>query len=58
MWGGFQGQGVKTITVARASAKLVARLVPDQDPDAVFEVRHPVITIVQEITIAGKLPSG
>lgn len=35
--GGYQGEGMKTVLPARASAKLDFRLVPDQDPDAVFE---------------------
>jgi len=32
---GFQGKGAKTVLPARASAKLSARLVPDQDPDEI-----------------------
>lgn len=34
---GYGGEGMKTIIPHRASAKLDTRLVPDQDPDRVFE---------------------
>jgi acetylornithine deacetylase/succinyl-diaminopimelate desuccinylase-like protein len=32
IWGGFDGEGAKTVLPARAGAKLSCRLVPDQDP--------------------------
>jgi acetylornithine deacetylase/succinyl-diaminopimelate desuccinylase-like protein len=35
--GGFTGEGVKTVIPAQATAKVSMRLVPDQDPDRIFE---------------------
>jgi acetylornithine deacetylase/succinyl-diaminopimelate desuccinylase-like protein len=35
--GGFVGEGSKTVIPARAKAKVSMRLVPKQDPDAIFE---------------------
>jgi succinyl-diaminopimelate desuccinylase len=37
LWGGYQGEGAKTVLPARAGAKLSFRLVPDQEPDQIVE---------------------
>ncbi|MDI3342077.1 MAG: dipeptidase [Sphaerobacter sp.] len=42
IWGGFQGDGVKTVTPCAAHIKITCRLVPDQDPEEILDLieRH------------------
>ncbi|HEY8476053.1 MAG TPA: dipeptidase [Chloroflexota bacterium] len=38
IWGGFTGEGSKTVLPSRAAAKVSFRLVPDQDPNRVADL--------------------
>ena len=38
LWGGFTGNGAKTVTPCEAHLKLTCRLVPDQDPDRILDL--------------------
>jgi acetylornithine deacetylase/succinyl-diaminopimelate desuccinylase-like protein len=37
IWGGYQGEGTKTVIASEACAKVSFRLVGDQDPEAIIE---------------------
>jgi len=50
IWGGFQGEGSKTIIPAHAHAKITCRLVPDQDPSRITDL---LVSYITEIAPPG-----
>lgn len=38
LWGGFQGEGMKTVTPCEAHAKITCRLVADQEPGRILDL--------------------
>ena len=60
MWGGFQGEGVKTVIPSQAHAKITCRLVPRQDPEDIAEKigQHLRKVCPEEISITVKRGNG
>ncbi|MCZ8538068.1 dipeptidase [Paenisporosarcina quisquiliarum] len=56
VFGGFSGEGIKTVLPAEAGAKITCRLVPDQDPDEIVEKlkahieKHKPVGVTVEVT--------
>lgn len=50
IWGGYTGEGTKTILPAKASAKISMRLVPHQDPE---EIARLAISHIKSLAPAG-----
>ncbi|GGK23563.1 hypothetical protein GCM10008955_16480 [Deinococcus malanensis] len=50
IWGGYQGEGSKTVIAAKAGAKVSMRLVPGQDPDRITQL---ITEYVPQIAPAG-----
>ncbi|MHC5113683.1 MAG: dipeptidase [Planctomycetota bacterium] len=50
IWGGYTGEGAKTVIPAHASAKLSCRLVADQDPKAIYDG---IVRFLEERTPTG-----
>ncbi len=51
IWGGFSGEGAKTVIPAEAHAKISARLVPDQNPKEIFRLLKSTIKKVAPKTV-------
>ena len=64
IWGGYQGEGVRTILPPAAGAKLSLRLVADQDPDEVADLvrahvaRHTPPQLRSEVTVHAGAPAA
>lgn len=62
IWGGFTGNGAKTVLPAKAHAKFSCRLVPDQTPDEIAEkakafleeIAHPSVKVDASIHHGGQ----
>ncbi|HSR11869.1 MAG TPA: dipeptidase, partial [Thermodesulfobacteriota bacterium] len=50
LWGGFQGEGLKTVLPSKASAKISCRIVADQDPAKITDL---VIRHIRKVTPPG-----
>jgi acetylornithine deacetylase/succinyl-diaminopimelate desuccinylase-like protein len=62
VFGGFTGEGMKTVIPARTTAKVSMRLVPDQDPEKIFPVLESYVAslsspgITTNVTKLGSTP--
>lgn len=57
IWGGYQGQGAKTVLPSVAGAKVSMRLVPNQDPDKVAELFEKYIKKIAPKSVKVKVTS-
>jgi len=59
VWGGYQGDGAKTVIACEAHAKLSCRLVAGQDPEGIFEkIKSYIASIVPDGIEARVTPIG
>lgn len=51
LWGGYQGEGAKTVLPAKAGAKVSMRLVPNQDPNKIAELFEKYVLSIAPDTV-------
>ena len=57
IWGGFQGEGAKTVLPSKASAKISMRLVPNQDPEKIEKLFSDFVHKITPATVKVKVTS-
>ena len=55
IWGGFQGEGAKTVLPAKAGAKISMRLVPNQDPKKIAKLFEKYINKIAHNSVKVKV---
>lgn len=55
IWGGFSGEGAKTVLPSKASAKISMRLVPEQNPDKIAKLFEKHIKKIAPDTVKVKV---
>lgn len=55
IWGGYTGEGAKTVLPSKAQAKISMRLVPNQDPDEITELFTKHFTAIAPPTVTVKV---
>lgn len=58
IWGGFQGEGAKTVLPSKAGAKISMRLVPNQDPDKIEKLFSDFVYKVAPKSVKVKVIGG
>jgi acetylornithine deacetylase/succinyl-diaminopimelate desuccinylase-like protein len=51
IWGGYTGEGVKTVLPAKAEAKISMRLVPNQAPEKIFQLAEKYLKTLTPETV-------
>ena len=57
IWGGFQGEGAKTVLPSKAYAKISMRLVPDQEPEKIEKLFTEYVNKISPKSVKVKIKS-